>query len=85
MSKSYKPGERAPRSGVYEIVGPRGGRTGEERAVSRGHPLPPTKGSGQRYELVAPLREGKSNAKTQASISKTDKRFSTALKRLAER
>ena len=31
MANSYKPGEKADRSGQYEIVGPRGGRTGIER------------------------------------------------------
>lgn len=36
----YKPGEKAPRSGRYEITGPRGGRTGIERTVTRGEPLP---------------------------------------------
>ncbi len=35
-----KPGQTAPKSGQYEIVGPRGGRTGEERTVVRGEPLP---------------------------------------------
>src|SRR5271165_1564560 len=30
MTKNYKPGERAPRSGVDVITGPRGGRTREE-------------------------------------------------------
>lgn len=33
---------RAPRSGSYEVVGPTGGRTGNERTVLRGEPLPPT-------------------------------------------
>lgn len=55
---SLKPGEEAPRSGQYEIVGPRGGRTGEERTVVRGKPLPPTPAPGQRYELVDPTRNG---------------------------
>jgi YjzC-like protein len=85
MSKNYKPGERAPRSGVYVITGPRGGRTSEERAVTRGQPLPPTNRSGQRYELVKPLNEGRSKAKTQDSISRTRERFSDALNRLGKR
>lgn len=42
MSERQKPGQRAVRSGQYEVVGPRGGRTGEERTVVRGEPLPPT-------------------------------------------
>jgi len=46
------PGTKAPKSGQYEIVGPRGGRTGEERTVAKGNPLPPTPASGQRYRPV---------------------------------
>lgn len=42
MSGPLKPGTTAPRSGQYEQVGSRGGRTGEERTVTRGEPLPPT-------------------------------------------
>ena len=54
--KEYKPGERAPRSGQYQIVGPRGGRTGIERTVVEGEPLPPTLKPGQRYVLVDPTK-----------------------------
>ncbi len=40
MSKGqgFRPGQKAPRSGQYEIVGPRGGRTGVERTVVRNEP-----------------------------------------------
>ena len=48
------PGSKAPNSGQYEIIGPRGGRTGKERTVVQGEPLPPTPESGQRYVLVDP-------------------------------
>jgi hypothetical protein len=44
-----KPGTKAPRSGTYEIISPSGERTGVERTVARGEPLPPTPASGQRY------------------------------------
>lgn len=54
----HKPGESAPRSGQYEIVGPRGGGTGKERTVVRGDTLPPTPMPGQRYVLVDPTRNG---------------------------
>jgi len=50
--RNLRPGETAPASGQYEITGPRGGRTGEERTVVRGEPLPPTPEAGQRYVLV---------------------------------
>ena len=56
MSKTYKPGQTAQRSGQYEIVGPRGGETGKERTVTRGEPLPPTPKPGQTYKLADPTK-----------------------------
>ena len=54
MSKkgSYKPGETAPFSGQYAIIGPRGGNTGVERTVVKGEPFPPTLDSGQTYRIA---------------------------------
>jgi len=52
MSKRFKPGETAPASGQYEIIGPRGGRTGKERTIVRGETIPPTPESGQTYQIV---------------------------------
>jgi hypothetical protein len=37
----YRPGEKAPVSGEYEIIGPRGGDTGKERTSIQGERLPP--------------------------------------------
>lgn len=51
-SKRFKPGEKAPASGQYEIRGPRGGKTGEERTVVRREPLPPTPQPGQTYSIA---------------------------------
>lgn len=48
----FKPGQRAPYSGQYEIVGPRGGRTGQERTIVKDEPCPPTPHKGQRYIIV---------------------------------
>jgi hypothetical protein len=59
MPKTYKPGEEAPRSGQYERIGPRGGHTGDERTVTRGEPLPPTKGPGEKYILTDPTKHRK--------------------------
>ena len=57
MAKNtYKPGEKAPASGQYEIQGPRGGGTDQERTVVKGEPLPPTPESGQVYVLVDPTK-----------------------------
>lgn len=56
MSRIYKPGETADRSGQYEIVGPRGAGTGKERTVTKGEPLPPTLKRGQGFKLVDPTK-----------------------------
>ena len=55
---NLKPGQSAPRSGQYEIVGPRGGHTGTERTVVRGETLPPTPAPKQTYTLVDPTKNG---------------------------
>ena len=52
MKRTFSPGQKAEKSGQYEIIGPRGGETGKERTVTRGEPLPPTPEAGQRYKLV---------------------------------
>ena len=58
---SHKPGNIAPRSGQYKIIGPRGGSTKEKkRNVVRGEPFPPTPKPGQRYKIVNPTKH-KSN------------------------
>lgn len=51
-----KPGQKAPRSGQYGIIGPRGGDTGKERTVTKGEPLPPTPKPGQGYKLNDPTK-----------------------------
>lgn len=50
-----RPGTTAPRSGQYQIIGPRGG-TGPERTVVRGEPMPPTPKPGSTYKLVDPTK-----------------------------
>ena len=52
MVKTFKPGQHAQRSGQYEILGPRGGRTGQERTIVKREPFPPTPDKGQKYTLV---------------------------------
>lgn len=42
----------SPVSAQVEIVGPRGGKTGEERTVVRKEPLPPTPKPGQSYVIT---------------------------------
>jgi hypothetical protein len=54
MSDVLRPGQRAPRSGIYDMVGPRGRRTGEQVVSTHNKPLPPTEKPGQGYRLVEP-------------------------------
>ena len=54
--KTYKPGEKVPKSGQAEIIGPRGGHTGNEVTVTKGEPFPPTPQKGQKYSIVDPTK-----------------------------
>ncbi len=53
MSKftGLKPGNKAPASGQYQQVGPRGGK-GNEVTVSKGEIMPPTNKPGSSFSLV---------------------------------
>ncbi|WP_373875805.1 YjzC family protein [Arthrobacter mangrovi] len=44
---TYRPGQKAPHSGQYEVVGRRGGSRNKEVTSTKGNPLPPTKGVGR--------------------------------------
>lgn len=48
----FKPGQTAPYSGQYEIIGPKGGRTKAERTIVKKEPFPPTPNPGQTYRIV---------------------------------
>jgi hypothetical protein len=50
--KIKKSGEIAEISGQYEIVGPRGVRTGKEVTVTKNEPLPPTPKPKQGFILI---------------------------------
>lgn len=54
-----KPGMTAQKSGQYEIINRIGKRTGIERTVTKGEPLPPTPKSQQGYKLVDATRHRK--------------------------
>lgn len=57
MSKpTLRPGSPTPRSGQYQVVGPRGGSQGREITGVQGKPLPPTQAPGQGYRLVDPTK-----------------------------
>jgi hypothetical protein len=49
----YYSGEIAQVSGIYQIVGPRGGHVGGmQRMIKKGAHFPPTPEAGQKYRLV---------------------------------
>ncbi len=52
MKKTLKPGQIVPKSGQYEKIGPRGGKTGKEITGVRGKQLPPSTKPGITYRLV---------------------------------
>lgn len=51
-----KPGEKTPKSGQYEIIDPRSGKTGKEITSTKNKPMPPTPKPGQVYKLVDPTK-----------------------------
>lgn len=53
---NLRPGEMTPRSGQYEVRGPRGGRSGVEVTSTKGNPLPPTPRAGMGYRLADPTK-----------------------------
>jgi hypothetical protein len=55
-SNTNKPGTPAPDSGLYDIVGPRGGDTGKQVTGVLGHRLPPTPKPGQKFKLAVPAK-----------------------------
>jgi hypothetical protein len=52
-SKTLPPGTKADTSGQYQNT-----TTKHEVTVTKGEPLPPTPGAGQRYKLVDPTKHG---------------------------
>lgn len=49
MKPKFKPGQPAPVSGQYPVLGPRGGDQGVEVTAIKGRPLPPTPQPGMGY------------------------------------
>lgn len=53
-NSTNKPGSKAPASGQYVPVGPRGGQAGNEVTIIKDKPLPPTPGPNQSWKIVDP-------------------------------
>lgn len=50
-----KPGTKAPASGQYQEIGPKGGKKGEV-TISKGETMPPTGKPGSTFTLVDPTK-----------------------------
>ena len=59
-TSGLKPGETVPRSGLYQQIGPRGGKGSEVTSV-KGEPLPPAATKGTTYKLVDPAKHKSRN------------------------
>jgi hypothetical protein len=53
-NERLKPGTPTPQSGIYDKVGKRGGKTGEQATSTEGKPLPPTDKPGETWRLNEP-------------------------------
>lgn len=53
---SGKPGSKAPASGQYVPVGPRGGKGGNEVTIVKDKPMPPTPKPNQTWIIVDPTK-----------------------------
>jgi hypothetical protein len=80
----YKPGQKAPISGLYEIVDPQGQSTGEIRPVDKGHTFPPTS-KAARYILKKEIHPLYTSVASKAAIDETTSTFAVAIARLAKR
>ena len=67
MAKKLKPGQRAPRSGLYREEGPRGGKRGQVTVV-KDEPMPPTKTKGSSFRLERPA-DNKSGKEVEGLMS----------------
>lgn len=54
VKRTFRPGERAPKSGQYKNI-----KTKTEVTVTRGEPLPPTPKKDQKYILIDPTKHKK--------------------------
>ena len=61
--KPMTPGTKAPSSGQGVIIGPRGGNTGKEVTIVKGHKIPPTPKPGQKIVMVDPTKNGAGKGK----------------------
>lgn len=53
---TVRPGELSPKSGQYEVIGPRGRQLGVEVTATKGNPMPPTAKPGMSFRLVDPTK-----------------------------
>ena len=62
-TKQLKPGQKAPVSAQYLVVGPRNGSKGFEVQVNKGNTMPPTRKGGTGYVIVDPVKNASGKQK----------------------
>lgn len=82
---TYRPGQTAPVSGIYEIVDDRGKATGAERAVAKGDPFPPTAEAGYGYRLKIEVVPVYTSVSSTAVMTGTSTEYADVLRRLAKK
>jgi hypothetical protein len=84
MINFYKPGQKAPVSGFYEIVDAQGQFTGKIRPVDKGHTFPPASKDAH-YVLKQEVQPRYTDVASKAVIDETTSTFAVAIERLAKR
>jgi hypothetical protein len=81
----YRPGQKAPISGIYEIINVLGAPIGQTRPIDAGHVFPPVPNRGEQYKLKQEVNPLFTSVASKAVIDETTSTFAVAIKYLADR
>lgn len=81
----YRPGQKAPFSGIYEVVNELGMPVGQTRPINAGHVFPPVPIPGEQYRLKQEVKPIFTSVASKAVIDETTSTFAVVIKRLADK
>ncbi|MGH8487599.1 MAG: hypothetical protein ACREXS_01650 [Gammaproteobacteria bacterium] len=81
----YRPGQKAPISGIYEVVNELGTPVGQTRPINAGHVFPPVPNPGEQYRLKQEVKPIFTSVASKAVIDETTSTFAVVIKRLADK
>ena len=81
----YRPGQKAPFSGIYEVINVLGAPVGQTRPIDAGNVFPPVSNTGEQYRLKQEVKPIFTSVASKAVIDKTTSTFAVAIKHLADR